>query len=280
MNSMILGKINFVEESLEKEVKEILKLKFSQNYSDFSIGEWKTCILWNGTGFQEDSTLKEYKGKARPTELGKQLKYINYIIHNTFNHDCIRWVRIFLVRKGLIIPHKDYLELKEGFIRVHIPLQTDLTCLHSEGDQVYHMRKGEIWFLDGNQPHSACSLADTTRISLCIDFKCGIPFEEIFKDPKEFNPSIDPYIIERPYIHKEYETALQSLSHIIREDNFDEILSILAKVHFFKQVNALSMYNWLIDITQKSGNNYLIEKALKMKSFFIGERKFEEVLAR
>jgi len=280
MKAKILSSVSFDDELLAEELRKIVRFDFNSSYSEFAVGKWENCVLWNATGSQHDSIAREYHGRAEPTELGEQLGYLNSIVCDTFNFKYIRWIRIFLVKQGLIIPHKDYLEMKKGFTRVHIPLQTDSTCLHSEGNAVYHMRKGEVWFIDGTQVHSACSLSHTTRVSLCIDFEYGIPFEKLFIDAQKSNPFIVPYRVKRDCISEEYEKALRDLGYIISPENFNDVVGLLAKVHFIKHVHAAAMYDWLIEIAQKSYNKHLINKAIETKKFFLGERHLEQVLVR
>src|SRR5689334_2769561 len=113
MNSQIIGDVSLDETLLGEELQKILQFDFNSEYSEFARGNpgWKNCILWNETGLQHDTVFKIYRGTAKKTELGQQLGYINSIIESTFNVEFLRWVRIFLVHKGLIIPHKDYLDI-------------------------------------------------------------------------------------------------------------------------------------------------------------------------
>lgn len=280
MKSQILGKLTFDEELLERSINKILQFEFTDAYSDFAIGEWKFCVLWNHSGCHDDTTFHNYEGQALLTEFGKQLEYINLIINETFNINHINWVRAFYICEGLLIPHRDYLELKTSFIRVHIPLKTTLKCLNSDGNVVFHMRKGEIWFLDAAQPHSVCNFSNIPKISLCIDFKAGIPLCEVFKDRKRYTPGLSPHLVQRKVTDKQYIEAIRGLAHLICEENFNDIVSLLSKVHFVKNEDVATMFDWLINITQSSGNKQLIEKALAMEKFYLKQRSFGEVCAR
>ncbi len=66
----------------------------------------------------------------------------------------------------MIFPHKDYLEFKKGFNRVRVVLYTDKNCLNSEKDTIYHMRAGEVWYVDGSNIHSAMSLSEKGKFTL------------------------------------------------------------------------------------------------------------------
>lgn len=274
MNSRIVGSIKIEAEALQKEVNKILQLEFNTEYADYVFGGWKNCVLWNGTGFHHDTTLREYEGQAQPTELAKNLDYVNSIVTNTFNVQYLKWLRVFVCQQGVLLPHRDYLEMEKGFTRLHMPLQTDLTCLHSEEDEVFHMRIGEIWFLDATRIHSACSLSNTARVSLCLDFEPEVSLNEIIK---YYSTSSDCHlpkacIIKREILRPEDLKTLFNFGSIVNEDNFDWIVESLAKIHFIKQVNATAMFDWLIQIAHNSGSKKLIQKALSMKKFAIEER--------
>lgn len=282
MNSQIVGLINFEPKALQKELNKILQLEFNTTYLDYVFGGWKNCVLWNGTGSHQDTTLKEYEGYSQPTELAKNLDYVNSIISNNFNLEFLKWLRVFVCQKGVLLPHRDYLEMKKGFTRLHAPLQTDLTCLHSEEDDVFHMRVGEIWFLDATKIHSACSLKYTARVSLCFDFVPEVAFEKLIKGYTNYTKSFlpEPCTIEREPLNEKDLKTIFALGNTVNEDNFDQILESLAKVHFIKQANAIAMYDWLVQITRISGNIKLMEKALLTKEFATQERHFGKQLIR
>jgi hypothetical protein len=73
MNSRIIGRIVFNEECLQEDIRKILRFNFNQTYAEYSIGEWKNCVLWNGSGAQLDANFRGYEGAIQKTELGSQL---------------------------------------------------------------------------------------------------------------------------------------------------------------------------------------------------------------
>jgi hypothetical protein len=269
MDSKILGKVCFDEQRLQSDIQKINGFEFSNNYSNYCTGEWKICILWNHTGSHQDFHLQDYEGRVKPTEFGLQLDYLNEFIADVFNTEYIRYVRIFLLRKGVIIPHTDYSKLKKDLFRVHIQLQTSLDCLGSNEDVVFHMRKGEVWFLDAAKPHSGSNLSDLSRLTLCIDFASDIEPSQIFKDKTKYDPSILPCIIERPPIELEYIQAIKSLGVLLCPENFEDILGLLAKVHFVRHTHADSMFDWMIDIAKQSQNKSLIDRAFLTKRSYL-----------
>jgi hypothetical protein len=209
--SRSIGRISFDEAQIAKDVQTILQFEFNTAYSDYARGNpgWQNCVLWNQSGLHTDTTFGLYDGAPQITVLGRQLPYLNDILTHTFNMDYLRWSRVFLVHRGLIIPHRDYLDLPDTSTRVYIPLQTDTTCMHSEQGYVYHMRKGEIWILDSTEPHAACCFSDTKRLSLCLDFIGDVPVDRLLRIPPRAD--IPPLFIKRaPFTGNDLDAILGS----------------------------------------------------------------------
>ncbi len=270
MYSKILGSIEFNEERLNSEIDQINKFRFSSAYKNYSVGEWKTCLLWNKTGRSNDGISVEYSGSAQPTEFGEKLEYINSTINGIFNMKTCKSVRIFAARgNSLIIPHRDYLEFKDGFHRIHIPLQTDSHSFMSERDSVFAIRQGEIWFIDGNQVHSGGSFSNKLRLNLVFDFSTETSIVDIFKDQKIYNENLEIKLVQRPELSDEKLSSILNLSFIIDHNNIRDIIAILAKIHFFFNVSSELMYDWLIEICNRSNNQKLIKAALRFKEYFL-----------
>lgn len=273
MDSQIVGFIEIESKEIQRELDKIAQLEFNDTeYSEYVYGGWKNCVLRNATASYHDTTLREYEGYSKPTELAKNLDYVNSIVSKTFNLEYLKWLRIFICRQGVLLPHRDYLGMKKGFTRLHVPLQTDITCLHSEENIVFHMRVGEIWFLDATKIHSACSLSDSGRISLCLDFVPEVPIKELIKNYSIHDQGLlpKPCIIDREVLSQRDLEDILAVSNRVNEDNFAQIVESLARVHFLKQVDAIEMFAWLIEIARNSGKKKLIEEALLIKQFANG----------
>lgn len=260
MESFILGKIGFDLPKLQHDIAKLNTTKFSDSYSEFAYGEWETCVLWNSTGEKEEATIRTHKKAAVPTEIGQQLSYINFLIAHHFDPQYLRFARIFSAsNNGLVIPHRDYLELHEPFQRIHIPLQTNLSCFNSEEDHVFHMAPGEVWYLDAAKTHSAACFSNIRRLHLVLDFDGISPIKKNFKatNKTEFYPNIIP----REKLPPDFLGILLNFSHIICEENFRHIVAILAGIHFKKEANAADMFHWLKIIAHHTKNTSLIAKA-------------------
>ena len=276
MNASALGRVELDQERLSAELKTVdSEFPFNISYNRYARGNpgWKNCVLRNHTGDYNDVTFQgSYPGMAKLTELGKQTPYINELIDRTFHLEHLKWARIFWCHNGLLMPHRDYLDIEDDdFSRIHIVLQTDLGARHSEEERCYHMRQGEIWFVDGKYVHCASAYSDRPRINVVMDFEPGIPYEELFKDKSAHDENIEPHWLDRePFTSKDLED-IYSLSKIATTSNWGDISAIVGKVHFHKDVTVHDVYDWLHEIASRSGNEVLVERSVEMKKFFIGE---------
>ena len=274
MSSRIIGRVDLDDERLRAELRTLADFDYNRGYSEYSRGNpgWSNCVLMNDTGDHLDQTFGGYDGLPRRTKWGQRLSYLNEVIDETFHVEHLKWVRLFMCEDGMLIPHRDYLDLPEDeFLRIHIPLETGPRSLHSEADRVYHMNVGEIWFVDGTRIHSAYSFDGRPRIFLTFDFAAGVDFADLFRDRSRYADALEPEIVERlPFDDGQLESIL-GLGAILHEDNFDNVVEILAKIHFSRDVTCEVVYDWLVEIARRSGDVQLVERALTTKKFFLGE---------
>lgn len=272
MNSYLLAKLKLDSQQITNTIKIIKNLEFDDAYQEYSLGTWKTKTLWNMTGDDNQSTSMEYIGFARKTLSADKLPYLNQIIEDNFHLNYIKSVRIFhSCDGGLIVPHRDYMEFKKGFKRFHLVLMTDHTCLNSEENIVYHMRQGELWFLEGHVTHSAASFSTNGKYSLVIDFDPNIESNLIFKDNHHFDFNhLSPCIIE----HRDKPTAsliasLLALSAIITPFNFSSVFHLLCKLHFEYAISGDEVYELLHDIAKQSKRPAVIDLYNRVEGLFL-----------
>src|SRR5580692_6936812 len=187
MNSCIVGHVELNRAAVVADVDCILASPTpSQNYSEYRFGTFITYILrsYQGTA---DGLFRGARGKAERSVLGASLRYIEDMVERTFATDRLQMMRAYLLQDALLLPHCDYVEFKKDaarMVRLHVPLVTNPRALHSEEDTVYHMRVGEVWYLDVTRVHSACNGANLPRVSLVLDFLLdGAPIGSVFRDP-------------------------------------------------------------------------------------------------
>jgi hypothetical protein len=281
MKSRILGKIPLDYNQLSNEVERIIKFPYiKDSYTEFVFGHLHMSVLWNSSGKSTNNVFNYDSKNSIPTELGKQLPYINSVIEKCFYLDKILMVRANLLYNCLLVPHRDYTEIKDGYsklVRLHLPIHTHPTCLNSEESEVFHMKEGEIWRLNVGGVHAAYCPTDFPRISIMIDFKCeNENFESIFKDTSILNSDFAPTLKKREDIDAKFMDSIIQLKHFISRDNYEDVVQLLSKVHFYKRVSIRDFYDWLILITKESGDQLLMDKTEKLRNFFTVHRELNE----
>jgi putative nonproteinogenic amino acid hydroxylase len=281
MESRIIGKIDLDSESVENEVDRILTFSAEPSYASYSFGTWGIYQLWNWSGDVGDSTLREFEGSAQITNFGKQLPYLFSIIEKHFRTERMKWARALLLKDGNVIPHRDYLEFKKPLTRIHLALSTDEGSLHSEGEDVFQMRKGEVWYLAATNIHAAASLNDFPRVTICMEFDLDEEQTEdsVFRDPGPSLHSVYPRMIDREPLSDAEIESICGLGNLVDDKNFKDILRLLSKVHFYRRVHAGDVYDWLIEIARRSGKPALLQKTLAAKKTCIETRRINEDVA-
>src|SRR5262249_40386330 len=170
MESRIIGKLDFDAGRLTRELARVSEWPLSDAYEEYTVGYWRSLVLSNGTGEQWDGTIRGYPTERRLTPAGRSFAYIEELVRSHFDYARLKWSRLFVVRDGVLVPHRDYVEVAEPFIRLNIALKTTPDCLHSEDGTVFHMRPGEVWQLAVRNAHAGSALNGSERISLCLDF--------------------------------------------------------------------------------------------------------------
>ncbi|ANB56669.1 L-proline cis-3-hydroxylase 2 [Anoxybacillus sp. B7M1] len=183
---------------------------------------------------------------------------------------------------GMVIPHKDFVELersKDQYFRVFIPLEDNEYAFHSDEENVFQMKKGEVWFLDAAIVHADINFSNKSRIFLCLDYAFPGPFspKDVFINDSVYNPNLDPTIIKREEVSSDFkESLVTSLSKVISKYNFRDIVFLLSKIHFYKNISVSDCYDWLVEITEKSGDSSVYNKAINLRRFLVEERKLGE----
>jgi len=281
MNSRIVNKIELDDRLLDQDIEKILQFSdVKEEYSEYRFGTWKNYVLWNGSGDDKDTLFKGIKGGAVQTPLGRRLEYISAVIEQNFQTDKLKMARANLLSDAVLVPHRDYVEFKsdsQRLARLHLPIRTDLNSLHSESNEVFHMRKGEVWFLDVASIHSACNLSDDPRISLVLDFCLdGQPLESVFKGPASRISRPEPMMIEREPVDEEFLSSINALKHVVNRMNYRDVVLLLSRVHFYKNVSLAVFFDWLIGICADSADKFLLEKSLSFREYMLHNRELAQ----
>ena len=276
MKSKILSVIDISEERIKPEIEEILRLRTNGAYGCFIFGEWSSFPLWNRSGDAKDALLNQYEGTGKRTSIADNLPYISELLTTNFKTEKLKWVRVFLLEDGHVVPHVDFLE-SGSFSRIHIPIHTDMSCLHAQEETVFHMNVGEVWYLDATDVHSACSMSGISRIQICLDFEPMDSLEEIFAEEHALeHVFIAPTVIYRTAVDDGFFESIYGLSAIVSKNNFRDIIQILSKLHFEWDVSVDGVFDWMIEICSRSGQKELLDKAIAYKKYCIQERSLGE----
>jgi len=264
MRSFSLGMLELDDPRLAPELAALIACNVtSEAYSEFKIGNWRTVVLWNTSGRDNNGLIAGGEVTARPTPWAQSFDYLNELIEQTFDVSRLRLARAHVLEDGVLIPHRDFLELapdEPRWCRLHLPIATTSACLHSEEDSVFHMRRGEVWFLDASLTHSACNSGVTPRVSLCLDFALGdAAIETLVVDRDRLRPTT-PVVIAREPLDRQFRAGLRSLAKLINRANYREVLNFLARVHFYKAVDINEFFTWIVELASAAGDRELITK--------------------
>jgi hypothetical protein len=271
LRARILGYVDVEDFVRPSEIGALLQLEYNDNYSKFVFGEWKNCVLANASGTERDCDLHEYVGSWRPTDALARLAGIRALLAECFDCSALKWLRVFVQGPGALLPHVDFLGMKEGFSRLHIPLRTSLLCMHSESDVVYHMRAGEIWYLEASVVHSAANLSTVPRVSLCLDFASGGDTSKLVRPAMRAKAEgRTPHLVERRSWSAEDTECMEQLAAQLSAKNFDAAVRSIIELHFQTDIPAPAVFSWLTRIAAGSGQRELIEHAAALQTLASG----------
>ena len=244
---------------------------YTSAYLEYSVGGWATAPLWDNPVAQSDEQVYEHDEPARPIAAMRTLVGLNGLISSYFDVSRLRCARLFRASNGaIILPHRDYLEHQNGFTRIHIPLVTDVAqARNSEDDYCFHMRRGEVWYLDARRTHSGGVTGSAMRVHLVLDFSHTTqPTEAVISS---LDVAQEPMMIDRPELPPNLVPSFQALAPFINAASWRDLFHILARVHLRYNVGAIDVYDWLEKIAAESGDDreFLIQDVDRMKRYYI-----------
>ena len=281
MPSKIIGKIAIDHSLLNIDLNTIINFPvLPEAYAEFGVGSWRNHSLWNKTGDFHDMQVQDSDEPAQVTALGKQLPYISKLIRETFDTTHLKMVRARNLTNGCVFPHRDFVELshKSHYLRVFLPLQSNLQSYHSDEQSVFQMQCGEIWQLDASMVHAAANFGEESRIHICLDFQFAgekPPVEVVFLDPKTAQQLPAPtQPVRKPLAN--FPQTLNEMSKTFDETTLHSMIVALSKLHFLHTVHVADCYDWLIAMAEKTGSKTLIETCQRLKTFMIVKRAIGE----
>ena len=277
MKSALLGKIALDQRRLARDVATCLKFSGSnEHYSEFYIGNWKTYVIWNSSGDDADGVVHEVPGAIRPTARGDSLPYVGELIREHFHLERLALARVHILGDGVLIPHRDYVELDKNLLRVHVPLQTNERCLHSEQDTAFVMGQGEVWDLYAGNTHSAVNFSPVPRVNLCLDFHAEAGRHEQALSGGIDRTGLTPRIKQRLPLGDAQREAIRQLAPLLHRDSYRDVLGFLARMHFLFEVSNEAVFDWLLELARSSRNEEIYEHTLRYRTFLLQRREFGE----
>lgn len=271
---------------LAKDLAQSDSIPWSEAYSDFVFGgAWKSCMLWARGGDAGDGVVTNYD-HGRPadfTQFADQLPYLRELITTVADLDRLNFVRLAKVQNSVIIPHRDLLELSDladdtrNAHRMHIPLVTNENCFFNDGDTVFRMRKGEVWFLDASEIHSVAVLSEEARVHLIFDF-VNVPSEKpLITVPGESADAGIPQdrMVKRPPLTEADHARLLRLADVITLETINEVFSIVIKKHFRYDGGDSFVWNTMIDIARASADPAILRNVEELRRHYTLERSAE-----
>ncbi|TMM39813.1 MAG: aspartyl beta-hydroxylase [Actinobacteria bacterium] len=283
MRTHYVGSVSLDPVRLAKDLDRCRSFQWSEAYSDYVFGgSWKSCMLWARGGDAGDGVVTNYAYDQSPTftGYGEQLPYLRELIERTADLTRLNFVRLALVTRSVIIPHRDLLELSDladdvrNAHRMHIPLATNDNCFFSEDNVVYRMRQGEVWFLDAARIHSVAVLSDEQRIHLMFDFvnmPGDRPLTTVEGAGEQAGIPADR-ILSRPPLRDAERADLLGLSKVLTMDTFDEIFSIVIKKHYRRDGGADFIWNTMTTLARDSADPAVLPHTTALLKHYTLER--------
>lgn len=281
MPSNIVASIDLSHYRLSREIAHLNTLpKIQEEYDEFAQGTWKNTSLLNASGDSADTQFR-YCTFPFPTKDLQQLPEIQRLISENFIPHALKMVRARNLIDGIVVPHRDFIEMKDSrhhFFRVFLMLEDNPQAFHSDSQGVFHMKRGEVWFLDAAIDHSAVNFSASSRLALCLDFIFDTSFNpnDIFLRKAKKGSGTPTFIDRKPLAASEKEAIIDGIATLISRETFKDIFFALSKLHFIWNIPVAASYDWLIEAAQRAGNQSILDKARELKRYLIVDRGLGE----
>lgn len=282
MRTQRVASVELDPDRLAKELQLAGTFPHSEAYSNYLVGgPWKSWMLWARGGEGGDGVLTNYSydRPAAPTEIGRNLPYLQEIIAETVDPNRITFVRLAAFADAVIVPHRDLIELADlpadarTAHRLHLPLATNEHCFFSEDNSVYRMGEGEVWFFDASRIHSVASLTTQPRHHLIVDFVETDDPASLVTVPRTGDGGIPAdSTIARPPLPDERRAVLTRLADLITTDIVRDVLGIVTKTHFRFDGGDEFVWDTLTAVARGCPDPEVREQVLDMKRYFTLER--------
>ncbi|MGK3988638.1 aspartyl/asparaginyl beta-hydroxylase domain-containing protein [Sorangium sp. So ce136] len=155
-------------------------IPWTENYSRYQSGGWKTAALYNASGDSQENGLADCA--PIPTEVVSRLPRVRDFIEGSGLK--LMWVRLLrLDPNAFLWEHTDYGAhnlSRVPRLRLHVPLKTNQDALTVLPSRSVHMKSGFLWKLSPHETrHGACNRGSEERIHLILDCYMNATLEEL-----------------------------------------------------------------------------------------------------
>jgi len=128
-------------------------------------------ILWDIDSLDNNSIGKVHNNFFK-LDIETFLKNIESIYQSFYGKGY--FIRVLITRlkpNSSISTHIDDTKSLDRCKRTHIPIQTHPNCIFNIGDEIKHLKEGEIWEINNtNKPHSVENKSNENRIHIILDY--------------------------------------------------------------------------------------------------------------
>jgi hypothetical protein len=281
MASRILGAINIADYDVSIEIKKLNSLtKLPEEYDEFGQGYWKNISLFNASGDACDSHFRNARNCLQ-TQHAKTSPEIVRLINENFKLENLKMVRARSLIDGMVIPHRDFVELDKSidYFRIFVALEDNQHAFHSDELGVFQMRAGEVWFLDAGINHAAINFGTKSRMFLCLDFmlegECNP--NKFLADHVLTARYRKSFYVARQTLQDEHRTKIiHSTAGLLNRHTFKDLVFALAKLPFIYNVPVASCYEWIISAADITQDQEIINKAKSLRRYLIEHRDIGE----
>jgi hypothetical protein len=128
-------------------------------------------ILWDINSFRNNTIGKVHHNFFK-LDIDTFLRNIEPFYKNHYGNGY--FIRVLITRlkaKSVILPHIDEGTSLSNCKRTHIAIQTTPDCTFNVGDEVKHLKEGEIWEINNSKKkHSVVNKSNQDRIHIILDY--------------------------------------------------------------------------------------------------------------
>lgn len=281
MQTMRLGRLAVDEHKLAAELEESEGFDYVEPYSEFLCGRpWKSCMLWAPGGEAGDGVIAHYDRSLAPalTPFGERMPYLAGLLDEQFSLDHLRFARLAVMTDSLLIPHRDYVEFEQSVEpgkvahRLHVALRTSADCMFLEGDSVFRMKAGEVWFLNVREVHSAAVLSDLRRVHLILDFTDVADTSDLVALRPEHHGIPRDSLCDRPSLTEEEYERLLALAGVVDMDNYRDVFGILVKKQYRRDGGKNFFWGTVEEIANRTDDTTVADHVRELGRYYLMER--------